>query len=169
MKKIRLPVLYILLFGIFGLVHGADYISVHTLCKTGEQVLFSCRIQGGSAKLLSICGSANLGSKQGYLKYRFGKKGIIELEHPKGSKTTQQGFRYRFTLSEDPAKQASSAILSFKRGSYVYEVFDSVFDTDSFAKGVRVTTPDRVITLECARPVIGNLDKVGVVVPHGKP
>ncbi len=165
MKKLWLLMLSMLQWSAYA--WGAEYISVHTLCKTDEQVLFSCHIQG--AKVLSVCGSSDLGAKQGYLKYRFGKQGLVELEHPKGNSKTQQAFLYTFSLSEAHIRQASEATLSFSRGKYLYEVYNSIFDAEAFSNGVRVITPDRIITLECVGPIIGNLDKVGDVVPHGKP
>ena len=148
---------------------GKEYISVHTLCKKGEQVLFSCPIQGASAKILSVCGSHDLGAKRGYIKYRFGKRETVELEYPKGNNKTQQAFLYTFSLSEEHIRQASEASLSFSRGKYLYEVYNSIFDAELFSNGVRVITPERTVTLECMAPIIGNLDKVGEVVPHGKP
>jgi hypothetical protein len=50
-----------------------------SLCRSGENAVFSCAIGG---KIASLCASADIGPGQGSLTYRFGRKGAIELTHP---------------------------------------------------------------------------------------
>lgn len=147
-------------------VYAADFIRIDTLCERGEQVLFSCLIDRKPAKILSLCGSSDLGARRGYLKYRFGTTAKLELEYPPSTRNSQRAFRYGFSLSEDHVRQASIMAVSFSRGNYRYEIFESIFPTNSAKQGVRVTTPDKTIAaFSCAQPIIGSLDKLAGVVP----
>ncbi|WP_133300348.1 hypothetical protein [Paraburkholderia lacunae] len=50
-----------------------------TLCQSHEEVYFSCPTDG---KVLSVCASGNISPDNGYVQYRFGRVGRIELEYP---------------------------------------------------------------------------------------
>src|SRR5256886_14959274 len=65
----------------------------NTLCDRNERVIFSCPIKR-PAKIVSICASKDLTSERGYLQYRFGLPGKIELEFPKDRTGTQTKFQY---------------------------------------------------------------------------
>jgi hypothetical protein len=65
----------------------------NTLCAPNERIIFSCPIRK-SAKLVSLCASKDLTSNRGYLQYRFGAPGKIELEYPKDRTGTQAKFQY---------------------------------------------------------------------------
>src|SRR6478672_5689557 len=65
----------------------------NTLCAKDERVIFSCPVKR-PAKIVSVCAAKNLTSDQGYLQYRFGLPGKIELEYPKDRKGTQEKFQY---------------------------------------------------------------------------
>ena len=68
-----------------------------SLCDTGERVLFSASVKG-SNKLVSICSSRQVDKRQGYLQYRFGRPGQVELEFPSSRQDTQKAFAYtRYT------------------------------------------------------------------------
>ena len=54
-----------------------------SLCAPGERVLFSCSLQQ-TKKLVSLCTSQNLSPTSGYLQYRFGVPGKVELDYPPG-------------------------------------------------------------------------------------
>src|SRR5213592_2066971 len=64
-----------------------------TLCARDERVIFSCPIRR-PAKIVSLCASKDLTSETGYLQYRFGLPGKVELEFPKDRTGTQQKFQY---------------------------------------------------------------------------
>lgn len=71
---------------------GAD-----TLCSDFERVVFSAFVEG-SNKLVSICSSSRLDDRRGYLQYRFGRPGKIELQFPASKQNTQKAFTYtRYT------------------------------------------------------------------------
>src|SRR2546430_3058937 len=65
----------------------------NTLCSKDERVIFGCLLKQ-PAKIVSVCASKNLTSEIGYLQYRFGLLGKIELEFPKDRAGTQQKFEY---------------------------------------------------------------------------
>jgi hypothetical protein len=65
----------------------------NTLCAQGERVIFSCALRQ-TAKVVSVCASQDLTNEKGYLQYRFGRPGKIELEFPKDRANTQQQFEY---------------------------------------------------------------------------
>src|SRR6266851_2325141 len=65
----------------------------NTLCAKDERIIFSCPVKR-PAKIVSICASKDLTSEHGYLQYRFGLPGKIELEFPKERTGTQEKFHY---------------------------------------------------------------------------
>jgi len=56
-------------------------------------VIFSCAVKR-PAKIVSVCASKDITAEKGYLQYRFGLPGKIELEYPKDRTGTQQKFKY---------------------------------------------------------------------------
>ena len=72
-------------------------LQANTLCAKNERVIFSCPIRK-SAKIVSVCASRDLTSEKGYLQYRFGLPGKIELEFPKERTGTQQKFEYNHSF-----------------------------------------------------------------------
>src|SRR5438093_12411902 len=65
----------------------------NTLCGRDERVIFSCPLKR-PAKIVSVCSSKDLTSERGYLQYRFGLPGKIELEFPQTRQGTQEKFQY---------------------------------------------------------------------------
>ena len=113
----------------------------NTLCDRNERVIFSCPIKR-PAKIVSVCASKDLTSERGYLQYRFGLPGKIELEFPKDRTGTQTKFQYshyfraQFDLTE----------ISFNVNGYEYEVTDDYNGEEKPAQtiqGVSVTAPGK--------------------------
>jgi hypothetical protein len=75
-----------------------------TLCQADEDVLFSCN---ASKKLISVCASRDLEADHGYLQYRFGSPGKVELAIPSDKSTL-------------PANSASSGTMMFSGGGGAY-------------------------------------------------
>src|SRR5436190_117829 len=65
----------------------------NTLCAREERVIFSCVLRR-PARMVSVCASKDLTNDKGYLQYRFGLPGKLELEFPKKRVNTQQQFEY---------------------------------------------------------------------------
>jgi len=112
-----------------------------TLCTQGERVIFSCPVKK-PAKIVSVCASKDLTSDRGYLQYRFGLPGKVELEFPKDRNGTQQKFQYthyfraRVDLTE----------INFTIDGYQYQVFDTYQGEEKPAiseQGVSVTAPGK--------------------------
>ena len=91
----------------------------NSLCARDERIIFSCPVKK-PAKIVSLCASKNLSADQGYLQYRSGRPGKIELEFPKDRTNTQQQFEYshyfraRVDLTE----------INFTVNGVSYSVFD---------------------------------------------
>lgn len=68
-----------------------------SLCAADEAVVFSCATDAGG-KLASLCSSPGLDRDTGYLQYRFGAPGRIELAHPEELAGSASAFLYaRYT------------------------------------------------------------------------
>src|SRR5713226_3228774 len=113
----------------------------NTLCAKDERIIFSCPVKR-PAKIVSVCASKYLASDRGYLQYRFGLPGKIELEFPKDRTGTQEKFHYthyfraRFDLTE----------FDFTIDGYQYQVFDDYNGEEKPAvssQGVSVTAPGK--------------------------
>ena len=67
------------------------------LCAAEEQTLWNC-VAKKSQKMASLCGSKDLSATKGYVQYRYGKVGHVELAFPATHENSQQQFRYaRYT------------------------------------------------------------------------
>src|SRR6266852_7953826 len=113
----------------------------NTLCARDERIIFSCPVKK-PAKIVSVCASKDLTSERGYLQYRFGLPGKIELEFPKDRTGTQEKFHYthyfraRFDLTE----------INFTIDGYEYQDFDDYNGEEKPAissQGVGVTAPGK--------------------------
>lgn len=91
----------------------------NTLCARDERIIFSCQVRK-PAKLVSLCASKNLTSEQGYLQYRFGLPGKIELEFPKERTGTQQKFQFTHYFRA----QVDLTEISFNIDGYEYQITD---------------------------------------------
>jgi len=113
----------------------------NTLCTKGERVIFSCRVKR-PAKIVSVCASKDLTRDRGYLQYRFGLPGRIELEYPKDRKGTQEKFHYTHYFRA----QVDLTEIKFTIDGYEYSVFDAYQAEEKPAvieQGVSVTAPGK--------------------------
>jgi len=125
-----------------------------SLCRTEEQVIFTCTATG-SAKLISLCASKSLDNRRGYLQYRYGKPGTIELQFPQARANTQLAFRYAHYFRA----QVDRTEITFDNQDHRYTLFD-YFDSDVkpaiAVAGVRVSkhrTKQSDTEMQCrARP-----------------
>lgn len=130
--------------------HGAS------LCRADEKVLFSCGVQG-SEKVAALCGSRGVTHDDGYIQYRFGRPGKVELEFPTGTKYTQQRFRYahysRFRVDR------MEVTFDVNKHSYtVFDSFEGAGDTAERTLGVSITLPTKEKrVLLCGAPAVGSL------------
>jgi hypothetical protein len=90
-----------------------------SLCAKDEKVVFSCPLKR-STKIVSLCSSQKLNKDAGYLQYRFGVPGKIELEFPDNRADSLKAFKYSHYFRA----KVDSTEISFSRGGYTYTVFD---------------------------------------------
>jgi hypothetical protein len=119
-----------------------------SLCENTEKVVFTCTTR--TSKVVSLCSSKELTKDRGYLQYRFGLPGKIELEFPKEREQTQAAFKYSHYFRA----QFDQTEISFAHDGYEYAVFDDYNGEDKPARhdqGVRITPPNngKEVTLSC--------------------
>jgi hypothetical protein len=137
-----------------------------TLCRPGEQVFFNCRVKDGRT-IVSLCGSKDLTAHEGYLQYRFGREGHVELEFPAQRQETQNMFRY----AQYSRYQVNRVAISFQRAGFTYVLFDS-YEGDAPAKthqqGVQVEPAGgagKAATFLCRGTARGNLYSLSSILP----
>jgi len=121
----------------------------NSLCAKTERIIFSCltkragvRSTGGASKIASLCASRDLDKERGYLQYRYGLPGKVELEFP-GSRTgTQQKFQYTHYMRY----QVDLTEINFEIDGYQYQIFDDYNGEEKpriSTEGVNVTAPGK--------------------------
>lgn len=103
-----------------------------SLCNAEEKSIFSCEVRG-SGKLASLCSSNVVTRDKGYIQYRFGRPGKIELEFPTGTKETQQKFRY----AHYSRFQVDRTEVTFGINKHSYTLFDSSEGNEKTIERVR--------------------------------
>lgn len=88
-------------------------------CRGDEQLLFNCLVTN-SAKIISLCGAKSLDHRRGYLQYRYGRPGAVELQFPQARANTQLAFRYAHYFRA----QVERTEISFDHLGYRYTIFD---------------------------------------------
>jgi hypothetical protein len=136
---------------------------VASLCSGSEETIFSCQTKG-SAKILSVCASPSVSSSDGYLQYRYGTVGALELEFP-AQRSQSVG---RFRTAHYFRAQVDRRELSFMNEEVRYTVF-SYFEGEEKPShretGVTVRKqqePPR--TLPCRGASVDHLDELDDVV-----
>jgi|GEM_PF-1719989 len=136
-----------------------------SLCTQGEKTIWSCETTG--RKIVSICGSRELTKERGYVQYRFGRPGRVELEYPRQRQNTQTAFSYfRYTRP-----LVTYLGLRFQTGGYDYEVYDNFNEEagGSSEAGVTVTPTGnaaRAVDYRCRKQVVHHLIELEEVVPN---
>lgn len=97
----------------------------NSLCAGNERIVFSCLTKArgpakGSSKIVSLCASRDLTKEQGYLQYRFGLPGKVELEFPSAHTGSQQQFQYTHYMRY----QVDLTEINFAIEGYQYQIFD---------------------------------------------
>jgi len=128
---------------------SAGLLQPNSLCAKAERIIFSCltkrsgvRSTGGSSKIASLCGSRDLDKQRGYLQYRYGLPGKVELEFPSSRTGTQQMFRYNHYMRY----QVDLTEINFEINGYQYQIFDDYNGEEKppiSTEGVTVTAPGK--------------------------
>ena len=90
-----------------------------TLCAADERVIFSCTLRQ-PVKIVSVCAAKDLTNEKGYLQYRFGLPGKVELEFPQDRTNTQQQFEYSHYFRA----RVDMTEINFTVNGVRYSVFD---------------------------------------------
>lgn len=127
----------------------ATALQPNSLCAKDEHIIFSCAVKR-PAKFVSLCASPELTKDRGYLQYRFGLPGKIELEFPQDRQGSPQKFRYSHYFRY----QVDLTEIKFAIDGYEYSVFDDYNGEEKPAistEGVSVTAPGKPkdVTLVC--------------------
>ncbi|WP_123515731.1 hypothetical protein [Pseudomonas frederiksbergensis] len=104
-----------------------------TLCDSSEDIYFSCPLVGG--KTVSICASGNDKPASGYVQYRYGVPGKVELIFPQ-KKDPPKG---RFFIVNASEGSVNMDIIKFKTGRYTYLV------AQAFVGFLTVLKDDKVV------------------------
>jgi hypothetical protein len=150
-------------------ITSGSFETAKTHCDRSEQVVFSCVVQK-SAKVLSICTSKQLDGQNGYVQYRFGQPGKIELEFPADRKDSQRQFGYnRYTRP-----LVTYLALRFESNGYKYSIHQDSSAEEKppvNAAYLTVTPPEpeaKPTETTCRQPVIGSLMLLEDVVPRSE-
>jgi hypothetical protein len=121
----------------------------NSLCAKTERIIFSCltkrpgvRSPAGSSKIASLCASRDLDKQRGYLQYRYGLPGKVELEFPSSRIGTQQMFQYTHYMRY----QVDLTEINFEIDGYQYQIFDDYNGEEKpriSTEGVSVTAPGK--------------------------
>lgn len=140
-----------------------------SLCQADEQIIFNC-MASGVQKYISICGSKRLDHSQGYVQYRFGRKGNVELEFPHDKAETQRAFRYAHYFRA----RVDRTEVVFENSGYRYVLFDYYEGEEQppvRATGVRVSrlgTGQKEREIRCRGIITNHLGALEPVVPKDK-
>ena len=143
-------------------------LQANSLCARDERIIFSCPVKK-PAKIVSLCASKNLSADQGYLQYRFGLPGKIELEFPKERTGTQQKFQYTHYFRA----QVDLTEISFSNNGYEYQITDDYSGEEKPAQstqGIMVTAPGKPkeVSLSCRTKPKADYSDLQAVLPNGQ-
>ena len=140
----------------------------NSLCARDERIIFSCPVKK-PAKIVSLCASKNLSADQGYLQYRFGLPGKVELEFPTERTGTQQKFQYTHYFRA----QVDLTEISFSNNGYEYQITDDYNGEEKPAQsiqGIMVTAPGKPkeVSLACRTKPKADYTDLQAVLPNGQ-
>lgn len=103
-----------------------------TFCKEDEDIYFSCSLSG--SKIVSVCASGNTDPGTGYIQYRHGTPGNIEMTYPEKA-VPPKGYLFLVNASEG---SVNKDIIKFKNDSYTYIIAQSTVSSLSVLKNDKV-------------------------------
>jgi hypothetical protein len=139
-------------------------VKIKSLCQANEQTIWSCATTKN--KIASVCASKDLAEDKGYVQYRFGAAGKVELEFPKDRAGSQKSFKYsRYTRY-----MVTMLTLSFENGGFTYTIHDDEnFEekTSNYYDVVDITNGEKeVSSVVCKQPTKGTLMTLEDFVPR---
>jgi hypothetical protein len=161
-RRGRFEALALLLSSLAASVYAADGAALKnreqavTHCTADEVTYFSCPVRG-RGKVVSVCGGP------GWMQYRFGPLGRLELVFPSAKSGSLQQFRGEYHYHRELGQEAS--VLSFNTNGVDYAV--TQVEGDSRFVGVVVSPGKRKTTrLPCRNDqATGNLEQALDLLP----
>ncbi len=98
------------------IAYGPVFSQEATLCNPHEEIYFSCHF---GKKIASVCASGNISPRNGYVQYRFGRVGRIELVYPKLPYSPMNFF----WISDIDKGSVKVKHLKFRPGRYDYVIY----------------------------------------------
>jgi hypothetical protein len=140
--------------GLIGLL-AAPVWAAGSHCRAQEHIVFSCSV---GKKTVSVCASADLSAASGYLQYRFGQKGTLELAFPDLTKATPvTSYVQARTLM---FAGGGGAYLRFINGAHHYIVYTAIGKGWGAKDGVAVEKNGQLVTnLECRDVPVSKLSE----------
>lgn len=134
-----------------------------SLCGKNEQLIWSCTTVKN--KIASVCASKNLTMGKGYLQYRFGTLGKVELQLP----TEREGSQKFFKFSRYTRPLVTMPQLTFENGDYAYEIHDDYNAEEkpeirSASLDVKKNGSEKTTSITCKNPTAGSLMKLEDIV-----
>jgi hypothetical protein len=105
---------------ICGLISSTAF-AAPTLCLSAEENVFSCHT--ATKKMISVCASKDMAADHGYLQYRFGSPGKVEVVVPADRSVLPANSALSGTLM---FSGGGGGYLRFKAGDYDYVVYTAV-------------------------------------------
>lgn len=87
-----------------------------TLCAPTENVVWSCRAK---KKTISVCASRKISASDGYMQYRIGRPGALEMRYPETLTHPRGHFRYTLYIQGNQS-------LEFTKGGYEYAIVEDL-------------------------------------------
>jgi hypothetical protein len=127
---------------------AADHspVASNSHCEVGEQIVFSCRI---GQKIASLCASKRLTPTEGYVQYRYGPPGRIEIDIPGRSPAD----RARIRGMRSPPSTANALVMSIDHGGFTYAIFSSE-SVGSVSDGMRSWVYDSGVEVRKGREMV---------------
>jgi hypothetical protein len=116
-------------------------------CLPEEEVVFACSF---GKKAVSVCASATQTANEGYMQYRFGAPGQVEMEYP-SSKVHPNGRFDAFygTPMMDDGSRAMFVELTFDVNDYRYELSTLASDSSSDSTLTVYKADKALVTMQC--------------------
>ena len=141
-----------------------DFVKSKSLCQPKEQIIWSCTTTKN--KIASVCASKILSAEKGYVQYRFGTAGNVELQLPKTKANSQNFFKYsRYTRY-----MVTMLTLNFENGGFSYVIHDDDNEEEkppSRSASIDVASGDgKTVSITCKLPTTGSLMTLEDIVPR---
>lgn len=150
----------------FAAASNVAQLQPESLCEREEKIVFSCALAKPAkpGKVVSLCSSKEFTKDRGYLRYRFGLPGKIELEYPKDGERPHEAFKYSHYFRS----LVDETEISFSLNGYEYAIFDDYngeVKPVHNSQGIKITPPNngKEVTLNCrgrAKAQYGDLPEV---------